>query len=286
MIGVVVLKQKNIYKVKVKNTTFFAEVVGKIKHSNDYPIVGDIVELRKKDNVDRLFITSYKTRKNMLIRPLVANVDYAIIVSAMSLPKFSTYLLDKMLGIIEFNNIKPILLFTKSDEVETTSEVYKKIDAYSKDGYKTIIVSEKNKKTYHPINKLINKKISVITGQTGVGKSTTINALNPNFNQLTQKISLSLNRGKHTTREVVLLEIKPNTFIIDTPGFSSFDFYRIAKRDLAMSYHDFKIASKLCRFSNCLHISEPNCMVKKLVEKGKISRERYDNYIELLDEIV
>ena len=285
MTGIVVLKQKNIYEVKINEEIFISEISGNIKNSFNHPIVGDIVELEKMIDNKRLMIKKVQERKNKLIRPLVANVDQAIIVNAIKQPELSTYLIDKMLAIIEYQNIEPIILITKKDLIHHYDNKFKIIiNSYRDNGYKIFFISNKTKEGFEELKDQLKNKLTVITGQSGVGKSTTLNTLNNNLHLETQEISLSLNRGKHTTRFNKIYEIFKNSYLIDTPGFSSLEI-PLTQYDLSMSYHDFKEHKRKCKFNNCLHNSEPECEIKNMVKNKKISKMRYDNYIKLLREI-
>ncbi len=285
MQGIIILKQKNIYEVKIKKEIFMAEITGNIKKSKNLPIVGDIVNCHPMVDNDRLMIDSFLQRKNMLKRPLVANVDQAIIVNSTKEPEMSTYLIDKMLAIIEVQDIKPIILITKKDLItDKDKEVLETVESYKKDGYDIFLFSNLSKNNIEEIKDLLRNKLSVITGQTGVGKTTTLNSLNINLNLATQEISKALNRGKHTTRFNKIYEIEDNSFLIDTPGFSSLEF-PITKKELSRSFHDFKKESGKCKFNDCIHKEEKECQIKRLVESNKISKTRYMNYLKFLEEL-
>ncbi len=285
MQGIIILKQKNVYEVKIKDKIFIAEITGNIKKSKNLPIVGDIIECHNMVDNDRVMIDSFLPRKNMLKRPLVANVDQAIIVNSTKEPEMSTYLIDKMLAIIEVQDIKPIILITKKDLItEKDTEVHKTVESYKKDGYDIFLFSNMSKNNILEIKELLRNKLSVITGQTGVGKTTTLNSLNINLNLETQEISKALNRGKHTTRFNKIYEIEKDSFLIDTPGFSSLEF-PITKKELSRSFHDFKTESSKCKFNDCIHKEEKECQIKKLVENNKISKTRYMNYLKFLEEL-
>jgi ribosome biogenesis GTPase len=284
MQAIVTLKQKNVYEVRMDKKIYLAEISGNIKNSENHPIVGDIVNLQEMEYSERLMIKSIEPRKNKLLRPKVANIDQAIIVNSVKEPNLSTYLIDKMLAIIEYQDIEPVILITKEDLVKKDDPIYEIVERYRKDGYKIFLISNEKQTGIEELKNMIKNKLSVITGQSGVGKSTTLNSLKIELALQTQEISTSLNRGKHTTRFNKIYEIFDKSYIIDTPGFSSLEI-KLTKEDLAISFHDFKEHGVKCKFNNCLHNKEPECVIKDMVESGKISKERYTNYLKLLKEI-
>lgn len=254
---------KKIYRVRGS---------GKLRMLKIVPIVGDFVEFDANG-----FLTKVYPRKNMLVRPKVANIDQVLIVMSLSQPDFSDFLLDKYLAIVESRNIKPIIIFTKHDLKPLTN--HKK--DYESQGYKVFEINNL-KFNNENLKAIIKNKISVFMGQSGVGKSSLINNLT-HLNLKTQTISQALNRGKHTTRVVEMFDYNGGK-IIDTPGFSSIDF-DLTKQALAQSYHDFKKISQKCQFyKNCLHFHEKKCEIKTQVDKGKILKSRYQNYLKLLKE--
>ena len=243
---------------------------GKFRNLKITPLVGDNVIF---DN-NKKIILDIKTRKNSLIRPPIANIDQALIVSSVKEPNFSTNLLDKLLVIITYNNIKPIICLTKLDLLKKSE--LKEIDAYIKYysslGY--VVISNQDKKT---IKELLKDKLTVITGQSGAGKSTLLNMLDKNLELKTNAISKALGRGKHTTRHVELYNIDGG-LVVDTPGFSAIDLSdmpNIAIRDNMIEMYEN--LSK-CKYRDCMHIKEDGCAVKRKVENGEILISRYNNY--------
>ena len=194
------------------------------------PLVGDEVEINNEH-----YILEIKPRKNELTRPAIANIDEAVIITSLKEPDFSSNLLDKLLAIIEFNNIKPIIIFTKYDLLtqEEKQEINVYIDYYKKIGYETYMNDELKQ-----ISKIFKNKVSVFTGQTGAGKSTLLNNLNKKLNLKTDKISLALGRGKHTTRHTELLEVAGG-LVADTPGFSAIDFKEMTNEDIRDNFVEF-----------------------------------------------
>ena len=212
----------NKWTVDTEKTLYECSSIGKFRYQKISPIVGDIVEFDEVNNV----ITKILPRKNNLIRPPVANVDQAIILTSCKQPEFSSNLLDKMLVIIEYNNIKPVICFTKYDLLDDTSEINEFIAYYKKQGYEVFI-----NKHLDDIKKVLKGKVSVLTGQTGVGKSSLLNKLRRDLNLPTGEISKALGRGRHTTRHVELLTISGG-LVADTPGFSQLDFIGMDKKDI------------------------------------------------------
>ena len=269
----VIKKISNKWTVKTDDNLYECSCIGKFKYLNITPLVGDIVEIDEKNNV----ITKIYERKNELIRPPIANVNLALILTSCKNPSFSSNLLDKMLTIIEYNNIKPIICFTKYDLLESTKEIDEVIKYYKKIGYKVFINKEKEN-----IKEVLKGKVSVLTGQTGVGKSTLLNNLNKDLNLKTNEISKALGRGKHTTRHVELLNIE-GALVADTPGFSSLDFIDMTKKDIKDNFIEFYKNEDKCKYKDCMHLKEDGCYIKKLVEEKKVLESRYENYKKFIE---
>ena len=242
------------------------------------PLVGDYVEF-KADNENEGYVLKILERKNQLVRPPVANVDCAIVVTACVEPDFSSNLLDRQLVMLSENEIVPILYFSKADLMdETTKErMLPVFDYYSK--YYRTVVSEKSMADEELVSALLEEagNVLVVMGQTGAGKSTLLNRLDPKLKLETGEISKALSRGRHTTRKVSLMDVKGH-LIADTPGFSSFELREIEKERLSSLFEDFNEYSPQCRFRGCLHLNEPDCAVKAAVLEGKILESRYENY--------
>lgn len=240
------------------------------------PSAGDFVEFEEIDG--RCVIQKILPRVNKLIRPSIANVDQAIIVMSTKDPDFSIPLIDRLSMLIMHEGIKPILCVTKCD-LDYSDEVEKAIQEYEKGPMKVIRTA---KTSLDPsIASILENKVSVLTGQSGAGKSTLLNTLEPSFHLATQEISKALGRGKHTTRHNEL-HIVGSGLVADTPGFSSLDFSHIEKDELAYDVMEFEPYLNGCRFNDCIHENEPGCLVKEALEKGEISRNRYNSYIEVL----
>lgn len=257
----------NLYTVDVDGITYDCRARGKFRNDKLIPLVGDYVEIN-----DENYILDIKERKNELNRPMVANIDIALIVTSLKRPELSTYLLDKMIVNVSSMDIKPILIFTKYDLIPDEERAsYDEIISYYKNiGYDCLLNTEIDE-----LNKLIDNKVVVLTGQTGVGKSTLLNKLLPEVNQETNDISDALGRGKHTTRHVELFKYN-NSYIVDTPGFSALDIFEEDKNNIRFYFKEFK--NDECKFNDCKHINEIGCKIKEDVQNNIILQSRYDNY--------
>lgn len=264
----------NKWTVNSNGKLYECSSIGKFKYLKVSPLVGDIVEVDDNNQITKIL-----PRKNELIRPPIANVDQAIILTSCKEPSFSSNLLDKMLVIIEYNNIKPVICFTKYDLLNDTKEIDEIINYYKKIGYEVFINNDVSR-----IKEVLKDKVSVLTGQTGVGKSSLLNKLKEDLNLPTGEISKALGRGRHTTRHVELLEIAGG-LVADTPGFSSLDFYDMSKKDIKDNFTEFYKNEDKCKYQDCIHIKEDGCYIKELVSKQKIMNTRYENYVKFIKEI-
>ena len=242
------------------------------------PKVGDYVIY--EDNL----IMEIKPRKNDLIRPSIANVDQVLLLFAAKRPDFQLNLLDQFLVLMEKENVEANIIITKIDLLTETElkELKNTMSYYEKIGYKVFFVDSKGKVGFEGIKSVFKDKISVLSGQTGAGKSTFVNALIPGFNLHTQEISEALGRGKHTTTATELYEFEGG-FIGDTPGFSKLDFMLLEAEDLKDYFVEFN--QYQCKFRGCLHDKEPGCAIKEAVENNEILKERYENYLKFLTSI-
>lgn len=256
---------------------------GVFRINNISPLVGDLVSFQA-ENEKEGYIMEVKERKNELVRPPIANIDQAILVFSASEPAFSPALLDRFLVIVEAANITPIICITKKDLVEDEEEILQYIEDYRSFGYDVMMISSITKEGIEQLKPFINGKTSVFAGQSGVGKSSLLNVLNPELNLKTDEISSHLGRGKHTTRHVELIEIAGG-LVADTPGFSSLEFTGIEEDELAYYFPEMSRISEECKFRGCIHINEPKCGVKSSVESGAIPLYRYEHYKQFMEEI-
>jgi len=275
MEGRIIKNISNDYYVKSDCNTYICKARGLFRNEKIIPLVGDIVEFDEK----KKYIEKIKSRKNYLIRPSLANIDQLIIVTSVKNPSLDTNLLDKLLTISSYNNIKPIICFTKLDllEEKEIKEVNTYLKYYEQIGYKVITNENKFK-----FKKILKDKLTVFTGQSGAGKSTLLNLLDETLNLKTNEISLSLGRGKHTTRHIELYEIYDG-LVADTPGFSSLDFDNMTKFDIRDNMNEMFDCIKKCEYRDCMHLNEKNCEVKRRLENGQILKSRYQNYIKFIE---
>jgi ribosome biogenesis GTPase len=250
-----------------------------------HPLVGDFVTF-VPDGANEATITVVHERKNELVRPPISNIDQAILVFSIVEPAFSAHLLDRFLTVIESFKIQPVICLTKKDlatekeleQVEIAAKYYEKI------GYKVMKTFIDDENLPEMLKPVLNGKTTVLAGQSGVGKSTLLNTVLPSLDLKTGVISEALGRGKHTTRHVELLEVAGG-LVADTPGFSSLETDHIEKGELSRYFIEIDKASDYCKFRGCLHLNEPKCEVKKLVEEGEIAKHRYKIYLYFLQEI-
>ena len=249
------------------------------------PLVGDDVEIEvldeteKKGNVEKIL-----PRKNTLIRPAVANIDQAVVIFAAASPKPNFNLLDRFLIMMEQQQIPAVICFNKKDLVQE-EELRKLEAAYETSGYRLLFASAREEAGLAEIRSVLAGKTSTVAGPSGVGKSSLINLLAPEANMETGAISEKIERGRHTTRHAELLLVEEGTYIVDTPGFSSLSVDSFEKETLGTYFPEFVKYEQNCRFYGCSHISEPDCGVKEALEDGYISRIRYEDYLEIYEEL-
>ncbi len=277
MIGRIVKVISNQFTVLCNNQIYDCTARGIFRKNREVPLAGDFVEF----DVEKKLITKILKRKNELVRPPVSNIDKALIVTSVGIPAFSSNLLDKMLCIIEFNNITPIICFSKLDLLSKSEleEMKTYINYYKNIGYEVYLNTEISE-----IKQIFKDNVTVFTGQTGAGKSTLLNSLNPNLNLKTDEVSEALGRGKHTTRHTELISLFDG-LVADTPGFSALDFYDMSKTDIRDNFIEFNKYRHNCRFADCMHDKESNCYVKKMVGEGRILSSRYENYLNFIRKV-
>ncbi len=258
---------------------------GIFRNRNLKPLVGDNVEVEILDSEKKLGnIQEILPRKNALIRPAVANVDQAVVVFALSYPKPNLNLLDRFLLMMKTQGVPTVICFNKSDEQdqETTRQM---IQEYRGSDSVVLQTSTVTGDGLEEFRRLLLGKTTVLAGPSGVGKSSVMNVLFPEAKMEIGNISDKIKRGKHTTRHSELFSLGGETYIMDTPGFTSLRLPELEKEELKEYYPEFEQFKSECRFLGCVHINEPDCTVKKALELGKISQNRYENYKQFYEEI-
>lgn len=273
----------NNYKIMTESGEYSCYARGKFRNQETTPIVGDNVEILIINEEKReAIIEEIKERKNEIKRPKIANINQIIFIISTKNPKPDLLMLDKQLAYANKIGIEAIIVINKMD----LQENYKKIqEEYTNVGYKTIVTSAKEKIGIEEVKKCLKNKISVLSGNSGVGKSSIINAIY-GFNKTEEgEISQKNKKGKNTTTDTKLYEIEKNTYVADTPGFSSFEINEIESIELDKCFLEFKNEIEKCEFVGCTHIKEKNCEIKKDVEKGTISKGRYERYCIIYNEL-
>lgn len=273
------------YYVEHNGTIITCKGRGVFRNRKITPLVGDFVEFDHTENEEG-YITAIKPRKNELVRPPIANITQGIIVSSIVTPNFSPLLLDRFIVLLETKSIKPMILITKADIADSHSldEVMMYKDYYQSIGYH-VSVSNNTKQAVMDVRDYLKEEVTVLVGQSGAGKSTFLNNLDPELELETKEISTSLGRGKHTTRHVELLQVNQG-LIADTPGFSSLEFPDMAAGNMADAFIDFHAYQASCKFRGCLHHKEPGCAVKEAVEDKDLPEFRYEHYLLFLQELL
>lgn len=285
--GTIQQSLSGFYDIISEGKLYRTRARGNFRKRKIKPMVGDIVEF-DSPNQREGYLLEVKERTNELVRPPVANVNIAVVVTAVKEPEFSTNLLDRQLVALAKQSITPIIYFSKTDllSVDEYQSISSIANYYEKIGYKVLISKQPfSAESLQQLKLAIKNKITVVMGQTGAGKSTLLNHLAPSLNLETGEISQALNRGKHTTRKVSLLNID-GSLIADTPGFSSYETFDMSIDELPLLFPEFVEIGVNCRFRGCLHLKEPGCAVKEALTNGTILDSRYSNYVQFHDLIV
>ena len=265
--------------------TYECKAKGIFRKDHVKPLVGDDVIVDVLDEEEMLGnIRQILPRQNALIRPAVANVDQALIIFAIVKPNPNFNLLDRFLIRMERQSLPTIICFNKQD-IASGQEKETLRRSYETCGYRVLFISALENEGVEQVRELLTGKTTTVAGPSGVGKSSLINRLAPKANRETGYISLKIERGKHTTRHSEIIALGEETYIVDTPGFTSLDISEITKEELGQYYPEFVQYEPYCRFSGCAHINEPSCGIKDAVAEGKISKVRYENYQVLYQEL-
>ena len=280
MEGLIVALSCGIYTVNAGGVLYNVTARGVFRNQGIKPVVGDKVII----NPDNLVIETVFPRGSFLKRPPIANISQIILVFSLKEPEFSYLLAFKYLTYSNMNNIKAKLVLTKTDKDVDEKLIADIKEVFSSAGTETYFVSNKTKEGLEEVKALFANEVSCVMGQTGVGKSSLINAIDPNYEREIGEYSFALGRGKHRTKEVILLPYQGG-YIADTPGFSSLDL-NLFKEDLAAFFPAFNHLYNKCYYTDCLHISEPKCAVKEAINEEKISPKAYECYQKLLDDAI
>lgn len=290
--GQIINALSGFYDVQSEGQVYRCRGRGVFRNKKVSPLVGDFVEFEVTNETEG-YIMSIQPRSNEFKRPSIANITQAIIVSSAVEPDFSSLLIDRFIVLLEASAIQPIILISKKDlasssqmkEVQAFQKVYEDL------GYHIVFTSLEEESEQietgdmEQLFPLLANHVTVLVGQSGVGKSSFLNRLKPSLNLKTSDISASLGRGKHTTRQIALWEIAGG-LVADTPGFSSLEFSDIKAENLDECFVEMKEVKPFCKFRSCQHMQEPKCAVKDAVEQGSIAVFRYEHYQTFLKEIL
>ncbi len=279
MQGKILTARYGVYTVFAEGRSYHCTPRGLLRLQGLKPMVGDEAEI---DPVDGTVIALFP-RRNALIRPVIANLDLLIIVHSVVEPAYSSLLIDKFLTYAHYQGVAPHVILTKVDRLKSRDELKKQIEKLAKMGVSTTLFSKKTLEGLDEIKALLSGHVSALMGQTGVGKSSLLNTLDPEFQRQIGDYSQALGRGKHQTKEVILLPFGGG-FVADTPGFSSLEL-EMTKEDVAHHFPGIAPLSMTCKFTDCLHQDEKECAVKLAVAEGRIDNEDYQNYLKLMSEL-
>lgn len=278
MTGKIIRGVGGFYYVHAGGRVYECRAKGIFRKDGIRPLPGDLAEIavldeaEGKGNLERIL-----PRKNALIRPAVANVDQAMVIFAFDSPKPNFNLLDRFLVTMGKNGIEPVILFNKKD-LAREGQQEEILRRYENAGYGMLFVSAKLEEELPAVRAALKGKTTTVAGPSGVGKSSLINRLQTEEFLQTGEVSEKIERGRHTTRHTQLLPVEEDTYILDTPGFSSIDLSGIRKEEVGDLFPEIAVRADGCRFAGCSHLTEPDCAVKEALAEGKISRERYENY--------
>ena len=280
MDGKIIALGHGVYSVDADGILYKVSARGIFRNRHVKPIVGDNVDLDEKT----LVINQVYPRTSSLKRPPIANIDQLLIIQSLTEPEFSHLLTFKYLTYANMNNVEAKIILTKADKVKDKKSIDEIVKVYEQLGIEIHVISSKTNEGLEEVKKLFRGHVTCFMGQSGVGKSSLINAIDPSYERNIGDYSFALGRGKHETKEVILLPYEEG-YIADTPGFSSLDL-GLFKEDLSRYFPGFEKLYTKCYFSNCLHISEGKCEVKKALEEGLIPQVAYDCYLKLSSEAI
>lgn len=280
--GIIVDISKDLYFVKSNGNRYVSKARGVFRNKKLIPMVGDNVLIDVFED-NKAYIVDVLERKNEILRPPVANIQQAIVVVSLKEPEISFRIIDRYLMYYEVKKIPIVLCLNKCDLIDEDVKKHFK-NLYESLGY-TVILNGLDGIQSTSFERICKDKISVITGPSGVGKSTILNSLNSDYDIWVGEISSKTKRGKHTTRSATLYEIYDNSFVIDTAGFTSLDITKFIENEVEIREGFVEFANNgKCKFANCMHINEPDCNIKKEINFGNIYQSRYDSYVFYLNE--
>lgn len=285
MTGKIIKGIAGFYYVYADGGLYECKAKGIFRNRKMKPLVGDVVEIEVLDEDKKLGnLTEILPRRNELIRPAVANVDQALVIFAAKNPKPNYNLLDRFLLMMEKQQVPAVVCFNKTD-LARERELSVLTDVYKDCGYRVIFTSVSEETGLSEIREAVEHKTTVLAGPSGVGKSSMMNLLYPQAAMETGEVSEKIKRGKHTTRHSELIHVEGDTFVMDTPGFSSLFVDMFEEDEIKYYFKEFEPYEGKCRFQGCSHTHEPGCGVKEALEQGKISQIRYDNYVLIYHEL-
>lgn len=283
MQGIIIGNISNSYKIKTDGAIYEAYARGKFKNEEITPLVGDMVEIEiTEQESSAAIIEKIMPRRNEIKRPKMANIDQIIFIVSTKNPKPDLLMLDKQLAYVEKLKIEPIIVINKIDLEETYKQIH---ELYTKIGYKVLVTSAKENQGIEELKNELKNKISVFSGNSGVGKSSIINAIFGTDKTQEGEISQKNKKGKNTTTDTKLYQLEENTYIADTPGFSSFEINEIESEELDRYFREFKQEIQNCEYVGCTHIKEQNCGIKEAIETGRISTQRYERFCKIYEEL-
>lgn len=283
MDGIITKALSGFYYVESENVLYECKARGSFRKSGLSPLVGDRVEFDITDR-EKGVVNNVYERKNLLLRPNVANIDKLFIVSSFQTPAPNAFIIDKITAIAVYNNIEPIIVFNKCDMGDFSHW----LSIYKNAGFKTFVASAETGEGIDLINDELRGCVSTFTGNSGVGKSSILNRIFGESLIKTGEVSEHLGRGRHTTRHIEAYKLQNGGYVVDTPGFSSLEIeandYRF-KELLPTLFPDFEEYLNSCKFTTCTHTKEPGCGVIEAVKQGKIEKTRFESYLQLFDEL-
>ncbi|MBL0388831.1 ribosome small subunit-dependent GTPase A [Tumebacillus sp. ITR2] len=281
--GIITKAISGFYYVQEGDVVRQCRARGVFKKNGITPLVGDRVLYEPMGSEG--IVNEVLPRKNELVRPPVANLDQSVLTFSAKEPEFNAKLLDRMLVHVERESLPAVIILTKVDLLDDPSVAENWLQPYRDMGYETVPVATKQGAGLERVRELLQDKLSGLAGNSGVGKSTLLNALVPGLNLNTAEISQKLGRGKHTTRHSEIFRVFDDTFVIDTPGFSTLEFTGMEPEDLSQYFRDIWDVGMDCKYRGCLHESEDGCAVRPGSETGRVSATRYRHYLEFLAEL-